>query len=142
MRDSAALERLLSTQGLPFGLATSAPDAAGVYVVWHGDELLYAGMARRLRSRLRAHASGRRSGDQFCVYVCDRFVVPYLTADEQAACAEGTLRLDIQSRLFIHRHLTVAWMETLTVEAARTAEREVRHGRLGTVPLLNPLTAA
>jgi hypothetical protein len=66
--------------------------AAGVYSVWEGDRLLYVGMSGRamtaedlevspngrvgakgLWTRLNAHASGRRSGDQFCVYVCDRF---------------------------------------------------------------------
>jgi hypothetical protein len=72
--------------------------AAGVYTVWDGDRLLYVGMSGRamtaadfevspsgrvvakgLWTRLNAHAAGRRSGDQFCVYVCDRFVVPALT---------------------------------------------------------------
>ena len=62
--------------------------AAGAYTVWEGEKLVYAGMAGRsltaesilehrddstrvtgLRSRLASHASGRRSGDQFCVYV-------------------------------------------------------------------------
>jgi hypothetical protein len=69
--------------------------AAGVYTVWEGDRLLYVGMSGRamtaedlevsdggrvvakgLWTRLNAHASGHRSGDQFCVYICDRFVVP------------------------------------------------------------------
>lgn len=60
---------------------------AGVYTVWDGDDLIYVGMAGRgmvaelppmelpsglrklqgLRSRLNSHASGRRSGDQFCI---------------------------------------------------------------------------
>lgn len=64
----------------------------GVYTVWGGDELIYVGMGGRavgpsadtngpastkltgLRSRLASHASGRRSGDQFCSYVFDRLV--------------------------------------------------------------------
>jgi hypothetical protein len=69
--------------------------AAGVYTVWESDRLLYVGMSGRamtaedlevseggrvvakgLWTRLNSHASGRRSGDQFCVYVGDRFVVP------------------------------------------------------------------
>jgi hypothetical protein len=69
--------------------------AAGVYTVWDGERLLYVGMSGRamtaadlevspngrvvakgLWTRLNAHAAGRRSGDQFCVYVCDRFLVP------------------------------------------------------------------
>jgi hypothetical protein len=53
---------------------------AGVYTVWDdAGGLVYAGIAGRnpagkgLVSRLRSHASGRRSGDQFCVYVADHY---------------------------------------------------------------------
>ena len=66
----------------------------GVYTVWHGDQLVSVGMAGRaigsspdtswpatarltgLRSRPASHASGRRSGDQFCVYVFDAWSCP------------------------------------------------------------------
>src|SRR3954454_17261883 len=59
------------------------------YTVWDREgRLVYVGMARRRGERSRAstgpfgrlasHASGRRSGDQFCVYVCDRLVLPAL----------------------------------------------------------------
>ena len=84
--------------------------AAGVYTVWDGDRLLYVGMSGRamtaehlevspngrvvttgLWTRLNAHTSGRRSGDQFCVYVCDRFVVPALTPSQQQQLAGGGL---------------------------------------------------
>ena len=63
----------------------------GVYTVWEGDRLLYVGMSGRAMTaedlevseggrvvakglwiRLNNHASGRRSGDQLCVYVGDR----------------------------------------------------------------------
>lgn len=55
--------------------------AAGVYVIWEAETLIYAGMCGRelekasdkqrygLVTRLHSHASGRLSGDQFCVYV-------------------------------------------------------------------------
>jgi hypothetical protein len=57
--------------------------AVGVYAVWDGDILIYCGMSGRefekavqaarvrygLVTRLESHASGRLSGDQFCVYV-------------------------------------------------------------------------
>ena len=84
---------------------------AGVYTIWDADRFIYVGMAGRglrpedldspdeprkakgLRDRLNSHASGRRSGDQFCVYVCDRFVVPTLTVDQQAQIANGQLAL-------------------------------------------------
>jgi hypothetical protein len=84
---------------------------AGVYTIWDADRFIYVGMAGRalrpedldspdeprkakgLRDRRNSHASGRRSGDQFCVYVCDRFVVPTLTVDQQAQIANGQLAL-------------------------------------------------
>ena len=63
---------------------------AGVYVVWQGDQLIYAGMSGRqiekklgkkkygLVTRLDSHAKGRLSGDQFNVYVANRLVIPGL----------------------------------------------------------------
>ena len=56
---------------------------AGVYTIWDDEGgPVYAGIAGRnpagkgLASRPRSHASGRRSGDQFCVYVADHYVHP------------------------------------------------------------------
>jgi hypothetical protein len=91
--------------------------AAGVYSVWDGDELIYVGMAGRsltadsiveyrasplrrtgLFDRLNSHASGRRSGDQFCVYVCDRLVVPTLTPEQLRQIGQGELSLDRLTR--------------------------------------------
>ena len=61
--------------------------AAGVYSIWEDRRLVYVGMSGRgataeqvmerkaldrewgLKSRLKSHRAGRRSGDQFCVYV-------------------------------------------------------------------------
>ena len=60
--------------------------APGAYTIWEGPDLVYVGMASSsltaeailhnlddptkvvgLRTRLDSHASGRRSGDQFCL---------------------------------------------------------------------------
>jgi hypothetical protein len=82
--------------------------AAGVYTIWEHSRLIYVGMAGRGLTaehikapdeprtakgpwtRLNSHASGRRSGDQFCVYVCDRFVVPQLSDEQQVQIGDGT----------------------------------------------------
>ena len=63
-------------------LRLSAP---GVYTIWHESKFLYVGISwqdrpnsKGLFGRLNAHASGRRSGDQFCIYICDLFIVPTL----------------------------------------------------------------
>ena len=62
--------------------------------------------AKGVFGRLASHASGRRSGDQFNIYICDRFVVPELSSDKMRALASGTPLLDKLTRNFIHEHLT------------------------------------
>ena len=64
-----------------------------------------------LWERLNSHASGRRSGDQFCVYICDRFIVPHLTDNERNALAGGTLSLDTMTRAFIREELSFRFQE-------------------------------
>ena len=54
-----------------------------------------------LWTRLDSHASGRRSGDQFCVYVCDRFVVARLSDQQQAQIGDGLLSLDTLNSFLI-----------------------------------------
>ena len=85
--------------------------SAGVYTIWKGPRLYYVGMAGRgmsvedvtnpkgsavkgLRQRLAAHRSGRRSGDQFCVYVADYEVIPSLTQAQQRAIRARELHVD------------------------------------------------
>lgn len=99
--------------------------SAGVYTVWDATRFLYVGMAGRsltiealerrrssggkrtgLFDRLNSHAGGRRSGDQFCVYVCDRLVLPTLTAEQIQAVGRGELRLDSLVRTFIRSELS------------------------------------
>ena len=107
------------------------PVVAGVYTIWDGDRLVYVGMAGRsltpdtiasyrtdplrrtgLASRLSSHASGRRSGDQFCVYVCDRLVLPTLTRRQISEIAHGRLSLDSLVRQYIHDRLSYRLTET------------------------------
>jgi hypothetical protein len=133
--------------------------AAGVYTVWDGDRLVYVGMSGRamtaddpevnpggravpkgLRTRLNAHASGRRSGDQFCVYICDRFVVPALTPSELQQLAAGSLSLDGLTRRFVHDRLSYRYVVTADGIEAGRLEAEVRRGALSVgPPYLNPL---
>ena len=82
--------------------------AAGVYSIWHHDELIYCGMSGReiekpdnqnknkygIYNRLNSHASGRLSGDQFCVYVANRLVIPQLKQEDLEHFASGDVNLD------------------------------------------------
>jgi hypothetical protein len=131
--------------------------AAGVYTIWDGTQLIYAGMAGRsltreaitegrraimvkgLRQRLGSHASGRRSGDQFCVYVADRLVLATLSASEIAEIAAGELSLDARVRRYIHERLSYRWVEMADGASACALEMKIRRGLLAAgMPLLNP----
>jgi hypothetical protein len=132
-----------------------------VYTVWRGDELIYVGMsgrgaqqedfvvrpehqgrekARWLWTRLDSHASGRRSGDQFNVYICDRFVIPVLTPDQQREIGEGILLLDQITKNFIRGCLGYRFVVYPSGEEALVVERGIRAGGLAAgPPYLNPL---
>jgi hypothetical protein len=80
---------------------------AVVYTIWNREgSFIYVGMSGRSFTggsdgtggagpwgRLNSHAAGRRSGDQFCVYVADRLVLPTLHK-RIAEIADGSLSLD------------------------------------------------
>ena len=132
---------------------------AGVYTIWDEARFLYVGMggrgladdahpspealaskrARGLRDRLNSHASGRRSGDQFCVYVCDRLVLPTLSPADLSKVASGTLSLDALTREFIRDRLTYRFVVTTSGLDALRLEEIVRiDGLNGATPVLNP----
>ena len=90
--------------------------AAGLYAIWEGQDFIYIGMSGRgmssteieapdepkkpkgLFNRLKSHWDGRRSGDQFCVYVCDRLVVPVLTPEQQRLIGETNCHLTLSPK--------------------------------------------
>ena len=127
---------------------------AGVYTIWHKDgRFIYVGMSGRgitaettrrntpqgIYTRLQSHASGRRSGDQFCVYVADRLVLPTLTQEDVAAIASGRHQMDAFVRRYIHEMLSYRFVMLPDAAAAYGLEATIKggkweHGR----PLLNP----
>jgi hypothetical protein len=134
--------------------------AAGCYAIWdRGGRFVYAGMAGRtltadrisglrndpkarvtgLRDRLNAHRNGRRSGDQFCVYVFDRFVLPTLSPDAVVAAGAGTRHLDEDTKEYVRAELSYRWVETRDgAEAYRLEAELVTRGLDGSLPYLNP----
>lgn len=130
--------------------------AAGVYSIWEEGRLVYVGMSGRgasaeqvmerksadrdwgLKSRLKSHRAGRRSGDQFCVYVGDWLVLPTLTSAEIEAIATRAVSFDHLIRDFIQSRLGFRFVETQSGAAALELERVGRAGALGQLPLLNP----
>ncbi len=136
---------------------SAVPDvAAGVYAIWDDDQLIYVGMSGRgatsslleakrlegkrfgLFTRLASHASGRRSGDQFCVYVADHLVLGRLSLDEIDAITLKELLFDNLVKEYIHSNLKFAFIETSSGDEALRIEAEIKSGALGQAPLLNP----
>lgn len=82
--------------------------------------------AKGVFGRLASHASGRCSGDQFCIYVCDGFVVPQLSTEDMTALASGVRLLDRRTREFINKHLCYRVVVTSSGAEARALESRVR----------------
>jgi hypothetical protein len=129
---------------------------AGVYTIWHHDgRFIYVGMSGRgmtadtvrqgkprgIYTRLESHFSGRRSGDQFCVYVADRFVLPTLSQERIAEIASGRHRMDSLVRTYIHENLSYRFVILADDKAAYALEAAIKAGKweFGR-PLLNPAT--
>ncbi|MCP1837118.1 hypothetical protein ACVIHI_001506 [Bradyrhizobium sp. USDA 4524] len=127
---------------------------AGVYTIWHSDgAFVYVGMSGRgiseatvprntphgIYTRLHSHASGRRSGDQFCVYVADRFVLPMLTQEDIAAITSGRHQMDTYVRRYIHENLLYRYLIVQDGRTAPAIEAAIKAGTWGRGrPILNP----
>lgn len=59
--------------------------------------------AKGLFTRRQSHANGRRSGDQFCVYVYGRLIVPALTRTQQEQIGQGNLILHDMTKRSVER---------------------------------------
>ena len=119
---------------------------AGVYTIWDDEGgLVYAGIAGRnplgkgLASRLRSHASGRRSGDQFCVYVADHYVLPNLSREQIESIRDSRLSMDALVRDKIHAEFGFRFVTVADYATALQVESAVKSGGLGVgPPRLNP----
>ena len=78
---------------------------------------------KNLQSRLSQHSSGRRSGDQFCVYVSDRLVMKNLTDEQIKGISQVTYSLDHQIRDFIRKELSYCYVLVSDDPTARALER-------------------
>ncbi|MDE0738481.1 MAG: hypothetical protein OSB83_04640 [Planctomycetota bacterium] len=128
--------------------------SVGAYTVWLGEQLLYVGYSGRnlrpheiksakkakgLMTRIKSHRSGLRTSDPFCIYVCDRFVVPKLDSEAIESLANGGQLLDGLTRRFVRQELSYRFITTDGSETARKIESQVRAGILNAgKPLLNP----
>jgi hypothetical protein len=93
---------------------------------------------RNPRSRIKQHAQGWRSGDQFCIYILDFYVIPELLKSDYKA-KKGYL--DQLTRDFIQSRLTYRYLVIQTEDSnkvVRQLERELQSNKYGHgLPTLN-----
>jgi hypothetical protein len=120
---------------------------AGIYTVWDEDgKPVYVGVAGRnpdgagLAGRLKSHSSGRRNGDQFCVYVADHYVLPELTSAQVQEIAAARLSMDALVREKVQRSFCFRTAVTADYATALAAEKWIKSGAADCgPPRLNPL---
>ena len=118
-----------------------------IYSVWDDNEqFIYIGISglqkslekRNPLSRMISHASGVRSGDQFCVYIHDFFVIPNLMKQKNYKPERGSL--DKLTKQYIHENLFYRFISFNSNDSdtiVRRLENEIKSGALGLKPLLN-----
>lgn len=99
-------------------------DKPGVYLIYQVNDLKYVGMASaNLNGRLNQHALGKRSGDQFCVYVGDRLVMPKLGIDQMKGVFSGEYSLDDAIKEFVRSQLSYRYLLVADDPTARALEK-------------------
>lgn len=127
--------------------------AAGVYGIWDKDKLLYCGMSGRdienaklknknnygLITRLKSHSTGKLGGDQFCVYIANKIIVPSLKIEDLYKFETGEFTLDTLTKQYIDE-LEYQFIIVDTSQQAYDEEVKARNGTIFSVkPLLNPI---
>ena len=111
-----------------------------IYTVWNtNNDFIYVGIGgvktgvplsqRNPRSRISQHSSGTRSGDQFCVYVQDFFVIPEIVKLEKYVPEKGLL--DKLTKEYIHKNLSyrfVVFQDENSIKIVRSLESKIKRG--------------
>ena len=116
--------------------------AAGVYVIWDDQTLLYVGTAGKdldkakksgknkfgLITRLNSHASGRTAGDQFCSLLSNRIVIPSLTKTQIIKFKEGSVTLDQITKKYIRCNLEYQYLVVDNFQDALDLQEHCKSG--------------
>jgi hypothetical protein len=68
------------------------------------------------------------SGDQFCVYVADRLVLPELPSEDITAIATGLHQMDVLVCRYIHENLSYRFLMVPNGSAASLVEKTIIRG--------------
>ena len=150
--DGIDLSQLFDTAVQPISFAENPRDyvptnGSIIYSVWDADKrFIYVGTSglqkasdkRSPLSRIIGHASGRRSGDQFCVYIHDFYIVPRLIEEQSYIPKKGLL--DKLTKDYIQTKLAYRFVHFTSDDSdviVRSLENQIKSGVLGFAPQLN-----
>jgi hypothetical protein len=91
------------------------------------------------RGRIKQHTQGNRSGDQFCIYIQDFYVIPQIM---NKPYVPKKRYLDTLTKEFIQTRLSFRYIVFQTedsITTVRRLEKEIQSGLHSPKPLLNPL---
>ena len=124
------------------------PDKGSIiYSVWDKDEkFIYVGISgtqkdlkkREPLTRIIEHSSGRRSGDQFCIYVHDFYIIPKLVKEGIFIPKKGLL--DNLTKDYIRSNFSYRFVAFNTDNSdviVRNLEKKIKSGAFGLSPSLN-----
>ena len=114
-----------------------------LYSIFLNNEFIYigrCGVTNFQHFRLNSHRSGRRSGDQFCIYIQDYYVLPSLIKTlkenkEEYVFEKG--KLDRKVGNFISENLRLKYLSVQKDDVV-DLENRIREGKYGRTPKLNP----
>jgi len=135
------------------------PDIAiGIYAIWKGDDFAYVGIAGRslqsadyqmksnkkkgLKQRLGTHWKGGLGGDQFCVYVFERFLCDILTTEDLKQMVNKEVTLAELNRDYIRNNLSYRFTILDSYKDALAIETRIKKGEIEHIgkPYLNELS--
>ena len=114
-----------------------------LYSIFLNNEFIYigrCGVTNFQHFRLNSHRSGRRSGDKFCIYIQDYYVLPLLIENlkknkEDYVFEKG--KLDREVGKFISENLRLKYLSVQKDDVV-DLENRIREGKYGRTPKLNP----
>ena len=111
-----------------------------IYTVWDSDDrFIYVGVGgvgkrKDPRSRINQHRNGGRSGDQFCVYIQDYFIIPDLLKKNHPKIQKGSL--DKMTKDYIQKHLSYRFVTIKNIKRTEliNVEEKIKRGVFGFPP--------
>lgn len=124
-------EKMKIAQLVSFKSLLEVPKKSGVYTAWLEGEsrCFYIGESGNPSGRIKAHFSGSRGGNQFCLYVYDQYM------HDKRPKGLSTSEVNRLTQTWIRKNIKFRCVETSESEA-QELETEMK---IKWKPILNPL---